>query len=93
MDRKAEFLDKKSMKGDEQNTSSENSNNDIYLSKKRRRLAFLDMLLEAADKDPSLTFGGIQEEVDTFMFEVRDFELYRYLIMERCMYKIMAPIC
>lgn len=42
----------------------------VYLSKKRRRLALLDMLIEAARDDPSLTVGGIQEEVDTFMFAV-----------------------
>lgn len=36
-----------------------------------KRMAFLDMLLWTAKKDESLTKDGIQEEVDTFMFEAR----------------------
>ena len=46
---------------------------------KRKRLAFLDMLLYAAKGDPSMTLGDIQEEVDTFMFEVRGEKLLEIL--------------
>lgn len=42
----------------------------LYLSKKRPRLALLDVLIETAENDPSLTLSGIQEEVDNFMFAV-----------------------
>lgn len=35
-----------------------------------KRMAFLDLLLWNAKKDSSIDFDGIQEEVDTFMFEV-----------------------
>lgn len=38
---------------------------------KKKRLAFLDMLLFASRGDSSISNDDIQEEVDTFMFEVR----------------------
>lgn len=44
-------------------------NDDIYIGKKKRRLAMLDILLEA-HKDGQINYEGICEEVDTFTFEV-----------------------
>lgn len=53
-----------------ENVSNVESDSDSDHGKKKRR-AFLDMLLKTTDDDGNrMSHGDIQEEVDTFMFRV-----------------------
>lgn len=57
---------------DHSSESSGKEKDDIYFGKKRRRMAMLDILLEAHRNGNQIDFNGICEEVDTFTFEGHD---------------------
>jgi hypothetical protein len=55
---------------------------DDEVRSKAKRLAFLDMLLCAANSGDNMPVEDIQEEVDTFMFEVRPKQITYYTGLE-----------
>lgn len=65
-----------------ENVSSSESDGDSDQGVKKRR-AFLDMLLKAEDEDGNnLSHQDIQEEVDTFMFEVGGGEMEIFPLLQ-----------
>lgn len=66
--------------------STADSDSDSDQGVKKRR-AFLDMLLQAVDEDGNkMSHQDIQEEVDTFMFEVGDQKLEKFPLISFTFY-------
>lgn len=55
-----------------QKENATKESDDVYMGMKRRRMAMMDILMEA-HRNGQIDYEGICEEVDTFTFEVNQF--------------------